>query len=191
VKKQKILLIDNYDSFTYNLQHYITELSGGNCDVVRNDAVTAEQVKPYDALIFSPGPGLPGETGLMMDLIKKFFREKKILGVCLGHQALAVATGAALKQLDHVMHGVQRNCFIVKDHPLLKNIPATFGAGRYHSWVVNAKTLSPEWDVVALDDDKEIMMMHHSRYNLTGMQFHPESIMTDYGKQLLLNWLEL
>lgn len=158
------------------------------CEVVRND-VDLSYVSKFDTLVFSPGPGLPEEAGNMMEILDASLQHKKILGVCLGHQALGLASGSKLKQLSNVMHGVERNCYVINDSHLTQNVASPFSAGRYHSWVIDAKTLSPEWIVDALDDDNEIMLMHHRHYNLTGMQFHPESIMTDYGKQLLLNWL--
>jgi anthranilate synthase component II len=190
LKPVSILLIDNYDSFTYNLQHYIEELHGSPCTVLRNDELDISRVEKFDSIIISPGPGLPEESGALMKVIKTFFTKKKILGVCLGHQALAMASGAKLKQLDTVMHGLQRNCMIVPSNdPLLAGLSPAFAAGRYHSWVVDNSTLSDEWIISSVDDAGEIMSMYHKSFPLNGVQFHPESIMTSEGKKILQNWL--
>ncbi len=190
-KKQKILLIDNYDSFTYNLQHYLEFLNDDSCDVVRNDELNLSAIAHYDSLVLSPGPGLPQEAGKLIPLIKEYYQSKKILGVCLGHQALGMATGAQLKPLNTVLHGRQRRCIKTDiSDPVLKEIPADFFAGRYHSWVIDRSTLSPEWDITSVDEDNEIMSMHHSRFPVWGVQFHPESIMTKQGMTLINNWLK-
>jgi anthranilate synthase/aminodeoxychorismate synthase-like glutamine amidotransferase len=192
LKTQKILLIDNYDSFTYNLQHYIEELSGESCTVVRNDELENSLIDKYDAVIISPGPGLPGESGRLMEVIKTFFSKKKMLGVCLGHQALALASGGKLKQLDVVMHGLQRNCTITSTNdPVLADLPPVFSSGRYHSWVIDRSILPDEWIISSVDDTGEVMSMYHKNLPLYGVQFHPESIMTEDGKKILSNWLAI
>ena len=192
MKEQRILLLDNYDSFTYNILHYVEELTGSACDVIRNDAFDLKYLVNYDSIILSPGPGLPEEAGVLISLIKQAYQNKKILGVCLGHQALAVAFNGTLKQLDNVMHGLQRNCTVI-DHadPLYSNLPKSFPAGRYHSWVVDEKNLPHDFIITAVDDEKNIMSMRHLQYSLFGVQFHPESIMTPAGKQIIRNWLEI
>ena len=188
---QKILLIDNYDSFTYNLKHYIDELNHGTCDVFRNDEIPFSNLNQYDAFILSPGPGLPDESGQLMKFVNESLHHRKILGICLGHQALAMSTGGTLRQLENVMHGLQRKCYITPSasNKILNGIPTVFNAGRYHSWVADKLTLPKTWNILAVDEAEEIMMIQHQHYALTGIQFHPESIMTECGKQLLLNWL--
>ena len=184
--------MDNYDSFTYNILHYVEELTDSSVDVVRNDAFDLNSLSDYDSIILSPGPGLPEEAGVLIPLIRQSFNNKKILGVCLGHQALTVAFDGELKQLNKVMHGLQRNCKVVDTaDQLYKGLPEVFTAGRYHSWVVDEKSLSKDFIVSAIDDDKNIMSMRHRKYPVYGVQFHPESIMTPFGKQIIRNWLEI
>lgn len=186
----KILLLDNYDSFTYNLLHYLEDISGEQVDVFRNDEISLAAVDAYDHIVLSPGPGLPEESGILLPLINKYASSKKILGVCLGHQALVIGFGGKLLQLDEVMHGLQRKCNVTKEKSVLfKNIPKQFNAGRYHSWVVDKNFLPPHFIITATDEDGNIMAMEHSTLALTGVQFHPESIMTDHGMQMLSNWL--
>ena len=186
----KILLLDNYDSFTYNLQHYLEDISKESIDVFRNDEIDLEQINKYDAIVLSPGPGLPEEAGILISLIKEYGSTKKILGVCLGLQAMVVAYGGKLKQLDEVMHGLQREC-IVKDRNnfLFKNISERFSAARYHSWVADADFLPKDFMITSLDDAGNIMSIQHRMHSLTGVQFHPESILTTTGKKILENWL--
>jgi anthranilate synthase component II len=191
LKKQKILLIDNYDSFTYNLQHYLEFLNDDCCDVIRNDEIDLSAIARYDSLVLSPGPGLPPEAGNLIALIKEYYRSKKILGVCLGHQALGMVTGAQLKSLEKVLHGRQMRCIKTDiSDPILNGIYPDFFAGRYHSWVIDRSTLSSEWDITSVDEDSEIMSMHHSQFPVWGVQFHPESIMTKQGMILIKNWLK-
>jgi anthranilate synthase component II len=190
LKSCNILLIDNYDSFTYNLKHYIEE-TGAACRVMRNDSVGFSDAEKADALVLSPGPGLPEESGMLLPIIEKYLMHKKMLGICLGHQAMAIATAGKLKQLSMVMHGIMRPCFCLESDPVLVNIPQTFFAGRYHSWTVDRNGLSPEWKILAEDDSREIMIMKHKQYNAYGMQFHPESVMTNPGRQLIRNWINL
>ena len=185
----KILVLDNYDSFTFNLVQYIQEILGSKVDVRRNDAITLDAVAEYDAIILSPGPGLPSEAGIMPELIRRYAPEKAILGVCLGHQAIGEAFGAELENLAEVYHGVETPVSVT-DHgePLFRNIASQFQAGRYHSWAVKADRLPASLLVTAVDDKGAIMAMRHREYNVRGVQFHPESIMTEAGRQMLENF---
>lgn len=186
----RILLVDNYDSFTYNLLHYLQAYNDVVVDVFRNDKITLNQVEVYDGVVFSPGPGLPHQAGLMPAIIHAFFSTKKMFGVCLGMQALAIKFGYALKNLQQVQHGVARPTLIKADSALFKNMPATFVCGRYHSWVVDEQGMAhSDFKVIATDADNEVMAMQHSQFKIYGVQFHPESIMTPYGKQIIYNWL--
>lgn len=186
----KVLVLDNYDSFTYNLVQYIQEILGRDVRVVRNDAISLEEVEAYNVIILSPGPGIPSEAGIMPELIKRYAREKCILGVCLGHQAIGEAFGAKLLNLTQVFHGIQTQMQITEaDNVLLKNLPASFEAGRYHSWVIQKDSLPADFLVTAVDDTGEIMAIQHKAYDVHGLQFHPESIMTEHGYQMLLNFL--
>ncbi|MDD3877239.1 MAG: aminodeoxychorismate/anthranilate synthase component II [Bacteroidales bacterium] len=186
----KILIIDNYDSFTFNLYHYLEEISE-LVHVFRNDGIDLKNVDDYDAIVLSPGPGLPQDAGICIDVIKSYCHTKKILGVCLGHQAIAMAFGGRLKNLSTVLHGVSRLTHLTqpKDY-IYKEIPEAFSCGRYHSWVVDKNNLPEELTVTATDDNGEIMSLKHRSFDVRGVQFHPESILTDYGKRLLKNWLE-
>ena len=187
----KILVLDNYDSFTYNLVQYIQEILGHPVDVKRNDAISLEAVNEYDAIILSPGPGLPGEAGIMPDLIKKYASAKPILGVCLGHQAIGEAFGGKLENLADVFHGVETEVVVKDDEePMFKELGERFQAGRYHSWVVSQDSLPDCFIVTAEDQNGTIMAMRHKEYNVRGVQFHPESIMTTEGKKMLSNFFE-
>ena len=188
--KTKILVIDNYDSFTYNLVHYLKELSGLPVHVFRNDKITVEEVGEYDKILISPGPGLPAESGICLDLIRTWGSEKSIFGVCLGCQAIAEALGGSLINLPSVYHGVATPMQVTDENEsLFKDIPKDFTAGRYHSWVVNEAGLPPELKITARDDENRIMAISHEKYDLKGVQFHPESVLTHYGKQMMANWL--
>lgn len=187
----KILVLDNYDSFTYNLVQYVQEILGHKVPVVRNDAIDLDAVEEYDAIILSPGPGVPADAGIMPALIKKYAHRKAILGVCLGHQAIGEAFGGTIHNLENVFHGVETPISVVEqDDFLFKDIPNTFIGGRYHSWVVERATLPDCLEITAVAEDKSIMAMQHKIYNVRGMQFHPESVMTECGKQILRNWIE-
>ena len=187
----KILVLDNYDSFTFNLVQYIQELLNQEVTVKRNDAIALEEVESYDAIVLSPGPGLPADAGIMPELIKRYAATKPILGVCLGHQAIGEAFGAALLNLEEVYHGIETPMTkVAEDEPLFLGLPRQFQAGRYHSWVVRKDSLPAELEVTATDDRGEIMAMRHREYNVRGMQFHPESIMTPEGKQMLDNFFK-
>jgi anthranilate synthase component 2 len=188
----KILVIDNYDSFTYNLVQYIWNITGVFPHVVRNDAISVADVNQWDVIILSPGPGLPKDAGIMPEVIKTYYDKKPILGVCLGHQAIGEAFGAELGNLTQVFHGV--SSFIsplLKEDLLFKDLPPTFEVGRYHSWVVKKESLPAQLVVLSTDDEGQIMAMKHAHYPVYGVQFHPESIMTPYGKKMLENFLNL
>ena len=187
-----LLLLDNYDSFTYNLSQYLEELLDEEVAVIRNDQLSVGDVEKYDRIVLSPGPGLPNEAGILMPILQKYMREKPILGVCLGHQAITLAFGGQLRQLDEVLHGVSRKVFIQQPgHPLFKGIVNPFEAGRYHSWVPDEAHFPKELAVLACGEDGSIMVLQHQTLPVTGVQFHPESIMTPSGKLLLKNWLQL
>ncbi len=187
----KILVLDNYDSFTYNLVHYVLEIADATVSVFRNDQITLEAVAEYDVIILSPGPGLPADAGIMPDLLKKYGGEKPILGVCLGHQAIGEAFGGNLHNLTRVYHGLETPVDITKsDSVLFADIPSPFMAGRYHSWVVQPEELPTELMVTATAEDGSIMAMQHRKFPIYGVQFHPESVMTPYGKKMLANFLK-
>lgn len=186
----KILLLDNYDSFTFNLLHYVEEVSDREVVVFRNDQISVDEADEYDEIILSPGPGLPAGSGILLPLLRQLAPTKKILGVCLGMQAMAEAFGGTLVLLNEVMHGVDRPVFIKKTNdPLFNEITSPFMAGRYHSWVVDKRTLPSVFDILADDDQGSIMAIRHKAYRICGVQFHPESILTPVGKQLIRNWL--
>jgi len=191
MNQKKILIIDNYDSFTYNLVQYVKELTNAQIDVYRNDAISLADIDAYDSIIFSPGPGLPEHAGIMIDAIKHYAPHKKMLGVCLGHQAIGMAFGARLQNLKKVYHGVQTPVQITQTNdPIFKNIPAETEVGRYHSWVIEPDSLSDELEVTAQSEDGQIMAIKHKTYPVWGLQFHPESIMTEEGKKMIQNFLE-
>lgn len=183
-----IVIIDNYDSFTYNLSHQLKAL-GAQVDVVRNDAFQMFQLEPYDKIVLSPGPGIPEEAGLLNDVIRHYAGRKPILGVCLGHQAIAEVFGGRLENLRTVYHGVQTPTHIINHDYLFEHLPETFEAGRYHSWVVSRSGLSDCLEVTAISDDGHIMALRHRTYDVRGIQFHPESILTPEGTRILQNWL--
>lgn len=186
----KILILDNYDSFTYNLVQYVKEITGMRPDVMRNDKISLDAVAAYDFIILSPGPGLPREAGIMIDLIKRYAPTKKILGVCLGHQAIAEAFGGELFNLPKVYHGVATQIKITDSSDVVfKNCPHEIVVGRYHSWAVVKENLPPELKITAIDEHGVIMAFAHKTYDVKGVQFHPESIMTAYGKQMLQNFI--
>lgn len=184
----KVLVIDNYDSFTYNLVHYLEDL---NCDVtvVRNDKLTLEDVEPFDKIVLSPGPGIPDEAGLLKAIIEKYAPTKSILGVCLGQQAIAEVFGGTLVNLDEVYHGVATQITIsVDDEPLFKGLDKNIEVGRYHSWVVNPD-LPDVLEATSFDENGQVMSLRHKVYDVKGVQYHPESVLTPNGKQILENWL--
>ncbi|MGL1885556.1 MAG: aminodeoxychorismate/anthranilate synthase component II [Reichenbachiella sp.] len=187
----KTLVLDNYDSFTYNLVHIIRELEGDeDLDVFRNDQIALEDVAKYDRILLSPGPGLPKDSGILMDTIKTYAPDKNILGVCLGHQAIAESFGGELYNLPNVLHGIATNVNIKTDDALFKDIPEQFKICRYHSWAVDPKQTG-SIEVTAVDDNNEVMALVHPKYCVRGVQFHPESILTEHGMKMIDNWMKL
>ncbi len=185
---ERILVVDNYDSFTYNLVHLIEKISDVQIDVFRNDQIALDAVAQYDRIVLSPGPGIPSEAGLLLPLIQRYWNQKPMLGVCLGHQAIAEALGGTLRNLDQVFHGVASPLTLEKDSGFLfQHLSSGMLVGRYHSWVV--ENLPPQLRVTARDEQIEIMAFQHDSLPLAGVQFHPESIMTEHGEVLLRNFL--
>ncbi|GAA4299150.1 aminodeoxychorismate/anthranilate synthase component II [Nibribacter koreensis] len=187
----KILVLDNYDSFTYNLVQMLRELGyGEELQVHRNDQIDLDAVEAFDVIVLSPGPGIPEGAGIMPALIQRYAPTKRILGVCLGHQAIAEAFGGTLSNMEEVYHGVSSTVRVVNQYEVLfRNLPQTFQVGRYHSWTVVPDTLPSVFQVTAVDNNGEILALRHKQYDVCGLQFHPESILTDYGKDMLENWL--
>lgn len=185
----RILVLDNYDSFTYNLVHYLEKVSDAEIEVHRNDKIHLEEINRFDKIVLSPGPGIPSEAGILLNVIKRFAETKNILGVCLGQQAIAEAFGGALINLEKVFHGVATPIDIIKEDILFKGIPKRLNVGRYHSWVVNRSTLPEMLEITAVDNHGQIMALRHKTFNIRSVQFHPESILTDYGIELISNWV--
>ncbi len=186
-----VLIIDNYDSFTYNLVHYLEDL---NCKVTvyRNDEIELDDVQPFHKIVLSPGPGLPKDAGILNEIITEFAPTKSILGVCLGQQAIAEVFGGSLINLETVYHGVASTITILENTKgLFTNFPPTIEVGRYHSWVVNPTDLPESLIVTAIDQNNQIMALQHKVYDVCAVQFHPESILTPFGKAILKNWLEV
>lgn len=187
----KILVFDNYDSFTYNLVHALRELSDAHIEVVRNDKLNLDDAAGYDKIVLSPGPGIPSEAGLLLELIRRYAPTKCILGVCLGHQALCEVFGAKLINLTDVHHGLSEEIQVVAKDALFEGLPERFDVGRYHSWAVSPENLPECIQVTAVDAEGQIMAMQHKEYNVHGVQFHPESVLTPLGKDILRNWIKL
>ncbi len=194
----KIVIIDNYDSFTYNLSHLVKEL-GADVTVYRNDQFKMEQLEEFDKIILSPGPGIPSEAGLLLDVIKSYAGKKPILGVCLGHQAIGESFGAQLTNIGEVVHGVATPCYLTVSDYLFEGVKTQlieetskegFQIGRYHSWVVDAKGLPECLEVTSVSDEGFIMSLRHKEYDIRGIQYHPESVLTPDGKTILGNWLK-
>lgn len=203
----KVLVFDNYDSFTYNLVHLVEKIRGEKPDVYRNDELPLEKVAAYDKIILSPGPGVPSEAGLLLPLIRQYAGSKSILGVCLGHQAIGEAFGGKLVNLSTVYHGVATPVTIVKQETanvnegrqptsqvsgqnLFRDLPETIAAGRYHSWIVANENFPGELQVTARDENNYIMALQHKTFDVQGLQFHPESVLTPHGETILRNWLK-
>jgi len=213
----RILVFDNYDSFTYNLVHLVERILHQKVDVYRNDQIPLEKVKEYDKIILSPGPGIPEEAGLLLPIIKEYASTKSILGVCLGHQAIGEAFGGKLVNLSEVYHGVATpvrivsrqsavssrqsavgsrqsavgpNASLITHYSLFKDLPEEFDAGRYHSWIVSDENFPKELEVTARDENNFIMALQHKTYDVQGVQFHPESVLTPKGEDILKNWLK-
>ena len=188
-----ILLFDNYDSFTYNLFHCIKKITDIPVDVIRNDKIALEEVNKYDKIVLSPGPGLPGTSGILLPLIREYAPAKSILGVCLGHQAIGESFGGSLVNLDQVFHGVATRVSIRKrtmaHNDIFKNLPEHFEVGRYHSWIVSDEHFPSDLEITATDENGQIMALRHKTYDVQGVQFHPESVLTPTGMDMIRNWL--
>lgn len=184
----KIFILDNFDSFTYNLVHiieqYVTKIV-----VKRNDAIDISEIKDFDKIVFSPGPGLPTDAPIMNEIINRYKETKAILGVCLGHQTIVEYFGGSLINMPEVNHGREFETHIIKDDYIYSNIPKMFYSGRYHSWIVNSKNFPNELEVTSIDNKKQIMSFRHRKFDIRGVQFHPESIMTKHGGEMLKNWI--
>ncbi|WP_185148885.1 anthranilate synthase component II [Empedobacter brevis] len=185
----KILVIDNYDSFTYNLVHSLKKYAH-DITVVRNDGISLEEVNLYDKILLSPGPGVPDEANLLKPIIEKYAPTKSIFGVCLGQQAIGEVFGGTLLNTQEVFHGVKSDIEIIKDEILFKNLPQNLEVGRYHSWVVSNENFPEELEITAIGPKGEIMALRHKIYDVRGVQFHPESILTPFGDKMIKNWLE-
>ena len=195
----KILVFDNYDSFTYNLVHLVEKITHGKVDVYRNDELPMEKAKEYDKIILSPGPGIPSEAGMLLPLIKEYASAKSILGVCLGHQAIGEAFGGSLTNLSTVYHGVATPIQLIKSNSLLTThasrnsvfagLPDEIIVGRYHSWVINETDFPAELEITARDAHNYIMALQHKTFDIQGVQFHPESVLTPDGEKMMRNWL--
>ena len=185
----RTLIIDNYDSFTFNLRHYLEAELKESVAVVRNDETSLNDISTYDQIVLSPGPGLPEEAGITLEVIRQFGSSKRILGVCLGHQAIGIAFGGHLENLATVHHGVSSHLHLTKKDYLWNDFPDGSSVGRYHSWVVSRKQLPQCLEILATDESGEIMALRHNTYDIRGVQFHPESIMTTHGKLLIRNWV--
>ena len=185
----KTVIIDNYDSFTYNLAHLVKEL-GTEVDVLRNDKFELEELETYDKIILSPGPGIPEEAGLLLEVIRTYAGRKPILGVCLGEQAIGQAFGGKLTNLSEVFHGIQTNVKIKNKDYIFSGLPTEIPVGRYHSWVVDTEGFPEELVITAISSEGQIMALKHREYDVHGIQFHPESVLTPDGKQIVGNWLK-
>jgi anthranilate synthase component 2 len=185
----KILVFDNYDSFTYNLVQMIERILNTKVDVARNDEITLDEIKKYDKIILSPGPGIPEEAGILLDVIKEYAPTKSILGVCLGQQAIAEAFGGSLINLSEIYHGVATEAIQTSEHKLFNNLPQTLEVGRYHSWAVNPENFPEELEITSTDSKGMIMSLKHKTYDVHGVQYHPESILTPDGEVIIKNFL--
>ncbi|MHA6697541.1 anthranilate synthase component II [Chryseobacterium sp. A301] len=185
----RILVIDNYDSFTYNLVQILEQLTLEKVEVFRNDQIPLQDVEKYDKIILSPGPGLPKDAGNLLEVIKTYSSTKSILGVCLGQQAIAEAFGGSLYNLKEIFHGVSTEAIQVKEHDLLKGLPKSIQVGRYHSWAVNPKDLPEELEITSVDKNGIPMSLKHKTYDLHAVQYHPESILTPEGRKILENFI--
>ena len=184
----KIVVIDNYDSFTYNLVHYLEDL-GAIVTVFRNDEFELKELDAFDKIVLSPGPGIPDEAGLLKEVIKTYAKTKSILGICLGLQAIGEVFGGILINLEKVYHGVASKITIIENDTIFTNLPNEIEVGRYHSWVISNDNFPQNLIITSVDENKQIMSVKHSVYDVRGVQFHPESILTPYGKKILENWL--
>lgn len=184
----KIVIIDNYDSFTFNLSHLLKEL-GAEVSVYRNDKFQMEELQDFDKIVLSPGPGIPSEAGLLLDVIKTYAGKKPILGVCLGHQAIGEVFGGTLTNLDQVYHGVATPSTVTIEDYIFEGLPNKIEIGRYHSWVVNRDNFPTCLEITSVSDEGYIMSLRHREYDIRGIQYHPESVLTKDGMTILKNWL--
>lgn len=184
----KVFILDNYDSFTYNLVHYVEQYAD-LCIVKRDNEIILEELNKFDKIILSPGPGLASEKPIMHKIISNYKNTKSILGICLGHQSIAEYFGASLYNFENVIHGIEKNTKIILQNSIFNNIPKEFISGRYHSWAVSKTDFPKDLNILAVDDNEVIMAIEHKKYKITGLQFHPESIMTRYGKEMIKNWI--
>ena len=192
----KILIFDNYDSFTYNLVHVVEKITHEKADVFRNDKISLEKINEYDKIILSPGPGLPSESGLLLELIKEYAPFKSILGVCLGQQAIAEVFGGKLVNLKEVYHGVATKIKVKEDrtqseNDIFKDLPDVLEVGRYHSWIVGEENFPTDLEITARDENGYIMALRHTTFDVQGVQFHPESVLTPDGEKMMRNWLDV
>lgn len=186
----KILVLDNYDSFTYNLVHIIRAL-GYAPDIFRNDKIAMEDVKRYDKILLSPGPGIPDEAGIMKAVVREYGPTKSIIGICLGHQGIAEVYGAKLFNIPKVLHGVTSTATVTdRNEPLFKGVSDKFQATHYHSWAVVPESFTPELKITAVNDEGLVMALSHVKYDVRGVQFHPESVMTPEGPLMIKNWID-
>ena len=186
----KIVIIDNYDSFTYNLSHLVKEM-GADVTVFRNDQFSLDSLEDFDKIILSPGPGIPSEAGLLLDVIRTYAGKKPMLGVCLGHQAIGEAFGGRLENLSDVFHGVATPCHITADSPLFQGLAKDITIGRYHSWVVSREAFPECLEITAVSDEGQVMALQHRQLPIYGIQFHPESVLTPEGKEIIKNYIDL
>jgi len=187
----RILVLDNYDSFTYNLVHLLKEITDAPIDVIRNDKISLNDIKKYDKIILSPGPGIPDEAGIMLDVIKLYAPTRSILGVCLGHQGICQAFDAKLVNMTNVCHGISDNVKLLGNDKLFEDLGSEIKVGRYHSWIVSKENFPDCLEITAEDSKGQIMAVKHKKYNIRGVQFHPESVLTPKGKEIIKNWLIL
>jgi len=192
----KILIFDNYDSFTYNLVHLVEKILHEKVEVFRNDEISLEEIKRFDRIILSPGPGIPSEAGLLLPLIKEYASSKPILGVCLGHQAIGEAFGGTLTNLSTVYHGVATKIKVSSQksagkNDLFREVPEEIEVGRYHSWIVSDEDFPEDLEIIARDENGYIMALQHKKYDVQGVQFHPESVLTPEGEKIMRNWLNV
>lgn len=185
----KILIIDNYDSFTYNLVQLTEQIVNEKVTVARNDEISLQEIAAFDKIILSPGPGIPSEAGLLLDVIKHFAGKKPIFGVCLGLQAIVEAFGGSLINLKNIYHGVATDAVQIKDHKIFRNLDPKLSVGRYHSWAADPENFPEELEITSVDEDGMIMSLKHKSYDIHAVQYHPESVLTPFGKQILANFI--
>ncbi len=189
--RNRLLIVDNYDSFTYNLVQLIEKSGMSDYVIKKNDKITLKEAGEFDSFLFSPGPGIPSEAGIMCDLIKHYAFSKKMLGICLGHQAIAECFGAKLEQMPVVMHGTASETILIgnENDEIFSNMPNRFISGRYHSWIVSRENFPDELAITAIDNQDKIMAIRHKQFDIHGLQFHPESYITEGGLMMMKNWL--